>query len=81
MTTNSRDIEILIREQMDAAHEEMHRILATAFYGPQARPLFASFTPPPSRARRIYWRVRGYVSTLWLALRGADLSEDTGDNY
>ena len=76
MTTPTTDrVFQLVKADMERAEDQMRLILYTAMFHSE-RPMFAMFTPRPSWIRRQYWRVRGYVSTLWLALKGADLRED-----
>ena len=80
MTTNRDRVLELVKADMVQAENEMRGILARAMFRSE-RPMFASFTPPPSWIRRQIQGVRGYFSTLWLAFKGADLREDDGDDY
>ncbi len=73
------DIVALIQKQMDAAENEMRAIVARAMFRSEGRPLFASFyLQPIPWWKKALWSVRGYCSTLWLALKGHDF-EDGGE--
>lgn len=71
-------------EQAKSDHlRELTRELTRQLYSPLAFPGPPSeyWYKPPSRWRRAYWRVRGYCSTLWLALRGRELVEPTEGDW
>ena len=63
----------------------MHQELLRAYFQTDVRAMFG-LPPlsPPTWKDRLRWkrqRVTGYFSTLWLAIKGADLREGDDDDY
>ena len=67
----------LVREDMERATAECHRVIAESLYG--GRPFgVAKPVPAPTFRDKLYrkWlRVEGYCRVLWMALCGVDLVE------
>lgn len=81
MTTSSETrIFDIVKADRDKGLEEMRGIIAREMFRSSPE-LFRSYRTTPSWIQRMFRRVRSYLSTLWLALRGVDLREDTDDNY
>lgn len=73
----------LIKEDMDRALAVCRAEVERAMFQPS--PLLAylqkgrpPYVPPPLWKQR-WWKVKGYLQTLWLAIKGVDLVEPSDD--
>ncbi len=66
----------LVKRLLDNALEAMERQLNEDLFRSEPRPLFDLINSRPNWWERVfwpvYWRVRGYLSTVWRALSGED---------
>ncbi len=72
----------LIQRDMEAATDEMRRIIAVEMFRtmPYQPPMFQAFYAKPSKWAHWFNPVKWYLVTLWMALRGVSLREDTDDD-
>jgi hypothetical protein len=75
--TEAEDKKIaLVKQLLDNAVAEMERQLNEDRFRSEPRPLFNLINSRPNWWERVYWpvywRVRGYLTTVWQALSGKD---------
>lgn len=69
----------LLQMKLEIAKNDAIRELDRAYFGPESFGPVTKKYPPIRWCQRVWWRVRGYVWTLWRALRGDELDTPYDD--